>query len=306
MTKSRRKRLAKEVSLERAKSIFGNARPPVSVWERQFDYFDDHLQRIARTPLEEIDRGDLWYYYHDLAYAKLQPDLFHYLFPLCLWDWHLSLQENLPCSHGDSEFHYSIVNGRVFGYLTSWEQTNEISAFFRDSMLFRLDQERAISHLTHYDLQNAHAWMMRFNSLGLINPFMQDLWKKWWEISSPGHAIAAIQYISNLMYFDDENPILAVPGMMWSRTRPYLSGTDSWCHAGWLSENVDFVRQYVTVKCVQTTLKDAVEQLQSTGDAAAAQEILKEFSDRLDLVKARIRDLPDILAAPECVGEWTV
>ena len=93
------------VSLGKAREIFGYSRAPVKITQRQFDGFDDVLQRLARTPLEEIDLADLWYYHHDLAYVPLQRELFAYLFPLCLWDWHITLMANQACSHGDSEFH---------------------------------------------------------------------------------------------------------------------------------------------------------------------------------------------------------
>src|SRR6476660_3165224 len=88
------------ITWERARAIFGNAAPPAHVWERQFDYNDDDLKRIAATPFQQIDSSDLWYYFHDLAYVPLQPDLFHYLFPVCLMDWHKTLMMGEPCSHG--------------------------------------------------------------------------------------------------------------------------------------------------------------------------------------------------------------
>ncbi|MEX1233210.1 MAG: hypothetical protein WEB58_23365 [Planctomycetaceae bacterium] len=292
LTKSRRKQLANELSLDRAKYIFGDARPPVTVWEQQFDYFDEDLQLIARTPLEEIDRDDLWYYHHDLAYVTLQPELFRYLFSLCLWDWHLTLRDNVSCSHGDSEFHYGIVMGKVFETMVTPDELKQVCAFFRDSMLERLNQERQLSNLSLQAICRVLAWIHRFNSLGLINPYMDELWRKWWDVSSPGHAIAAIQYISNLMYFDDENPILTLPGIKIPQTRPYLSGTDSYCHAGWLPENVEFVRKHVTFDYVQTTLENAIERLQSTEDASAAREIIQAFPDRVELVKSRVRELP--------------
>ena len=50
------------IDWQRARSIFNYPKPPASVSERQFDYFDDELQKLATTPYEEIDFGDLWYY----------------------------------------------------------------------------------------------------------------------------------------------------------------------------------------------------------------------------------------------------
>jgi hypothetical protein len=67
--------------------IFGDPRPPVVVTEPQFDGFDEKLRRMARTRWEELDFSDLRYYHHDLACVELEPDLFDYLFPVCLMDW---------------------------------------------------------------------------------------------------------------------------------------------------------------------------------------------------------------------------
>ena len=64
------------ITWERARRIFGDAGPPDKVTQHQFDGFDEVLERLAQTPQERIDFGDLWYYHHDLAYQELQPDLF--------------------------------------------------------------------------------------------------------------------------------------------------------------------------------------------------------------------------------------
>src|SRR6266404_4503753 len=82
------------ISWDRARSIFGNAAIPGQVWERQFDSFDEELGRLCRTPSSEIDFSDLWCYYHDLAFVELQPEVFAYLFPVCLMAWHESLMDN--------------------------------------------------------------------------------------------------------------------------------------------------------------------------------------------------------------------
>ena len=107
------------IDWKRARSIFDDPKPPASVWERQFDDFDNELKELATTPHDEIDFGDLWYYHHDLAYVELQPEVFAYLFPVCLMDWHLTLKSNEGCSHGDSEFHYGLLRGNVLAKMTT-------------------------------------------------------------------------------------------------------------------------------------------------------------------------------------------
>ena len=129
------------ISWSRACEIFGNPQPPTSVWEKQFDYCDDDLKRLANTPYEQMHFSDLWYYYHDLAYVELQAELFAYLFPVCLMDWHFSLMRNEGCSHGDSEFHRGIYQGKIFQKMLTAQQLEEVCEFFRDSFMERLRGE---------------------------------------------------------------------------------------------------------------------------------------------------------------------
>src|SRR5687768_8639836 len=123
------------IDWNRARQIFGYPEPPQEVRERQFDYFDDELRQLATTPWDKIDFADLWYYHLDLAYVDLQPEVFAYLFPVCLMDWHHTLQKNESCSHGDSEFHYGLYQGRVLERMLTPEQRKQVSEFFRDSFL---------------------------------------------------------------------------------------------------------------------------------------------------------------------------
>jgi hypothetical protein len=155
---------SRAISWERARAIFGNADPPQEIWERQFDYNDDDLKRIAATPYREIDRNDLWYYFHDLSYVDLQPDLFDYLFPVCLIDWHDTLMCNQSCSKGDSEFHYGIRQGKIFEKMLTAHQREAVFEFFRDSFLQRIDAEPMS---IRPDLStHPFRWICRFNSLG--------------------------------------------------------------------------------------------------------------------------------------------
>ena len=230
------------VTWQRLREIFGHPEPVRTVTERQFDYFDDQLQALGRTPYEEIDFGDLWYYHHDLAYVELQPELFAYLFPVCLMDWHRSLLANEVCSHGDSEFHYGIIQGNVLDKMLTQAQRVQVEALFRDSMLYRLDQERGFP--SDGQQITAYGWMARFNSLGLLSLAVRNLWQTWWATESHGHAVAALQYCSGLMYYEGENPLFD----LWCSGRnfggPFLWENDARVHdRGWSHENVDFIRE---------------------------------------------------------------
>lgn len=292
------------ITWQRLRAIFGHPKLVMNVTEHQFDYDDDKLQEMGRTPHEEIDFGDLWYYHHDLAYVELQPELFAHLFPVCLMDWHRTLLANQSCSHGDSEFHYGIIRGDIFAKMLTSKQREEVEAVFRDSMLYRLDQERGFQ----YDGMHtpAYGWMFRLNSLGLFSSELPALWQEWWSVGTPGRAVAALQYCSGLMYFDGENPLFE----RWTPDKggggPYLWGHDSLVHdRGWTGDNVDFIREFVTKERVTKVVQQAALALQGEPEGDMAFRIASELDDRLELVESRVSELPERFG-DERAEEWTV
>jgi hypothetical protein len=295
--------VAGPISWDRVRAIFGNPLPPPAVWERQFDYCDKDLHRIARTPYEEFDFGDLWYYYLDLAYVELQPDLFAYLFPVCLMDWHDTLMKNESCSHGDSEFHKGIHGGDVFNKMVTPGQEAEIYGFFRDSFVSRLDIERGFGSPNPDSFAYPERWLFRFNSLGLIMPRIDLLWNAWWCCDTRGRALTVLKYCSELMYVDWENPLFTQYGA------PPLWGNDSEIYdCGWLDENIRFLSGILTVEYLHDRLRAAVSRLTGESEEALAQQVLLDWPKCRDLVSERSQELP-VLLKQEHAGrliEWTV
>ena len=151
----------RSLTLERLKGIFGHPEPPKTVTERQFDYAQEKLVELAGTSLEQMNLVELQrYYYDDLRYVELQPELFDYLFPACLWDWHLSLQ----ASEDRTDFHDALLERRLFDVmLTAW-QRQQVFLFLQDSALERLHQERGL--ITQELTQAPYRWLQRWNTLG--------------------------------------------------------------------------------------------------------------------------------------------
>src|ERR1700691_6277869 len=63
-----------------------------TVRQERFDYSQEVLVRLART--DKVDEGDFSYYFLDLAYSDLQPDLFRHVFPACLKYWYDTLMRD--------------------------------------------------------------------------------------------------------------------------------------------------------------------------------------------------------------------
>lgn len=290
----------------RARRIFNNPRSPQHVWQRQFDYSDEALQRLARTPYDQIDFSDLWYYHHDLAYVELQPDLFNYLFPVCLMDWHRSLMNDVPCSHGDSEFHYGLHRGNVLEKMVTPSRRDAIFEFFRDSFLERLDAERGLAHAG--GKAPFCGWIYRFNSLGVVMPRIDLLWDAWWSFDTPGRAVAALLYCSGLMYFEWENPLF--PG--WTNQLggggPYLWANHTRIYdAGWMECNLDFFRSVFTVGFVNEGVSRAVTRLTGEPEWEQARRIEADLPGCQELLAFRVAELPLLLGRPSTeVDDWSI
>lgn len=274
------------ITWDRVLAIFDYPKPPQIVRQYQFDGFQEKLEELARTPHHQIDFSDMWYYHHDLAYVRLQPALFAYLFPVCLMDWHQTLQNNKPCSHGDSDFHYGIYQGRVFEEMITPDQLTEITFFFRDSFLERLDHEREIPQT--YNGFATFSWLERFNSLGAIIPDIEPLWNAWWSIDTPGRAIAAIQYCSSLMYFERENPFFAE----WNGLGPCLLSDDTLHNTeGWLDNNIALLSRTLTVDFVNQKVENALAQLSENAILPKAQQLKNDLPQCQELIALQIDEL---------------
>jgi hypothetical protein len=295
------------VTLERARQIFGNVGPPASVWEDQFDGFDEDLARLAQTPLAEIDPSDLWYYFHDLTYQTLQPDLFHYLFPACLWDWHQTLLANEACSHGDADFHRALFRGNIFEKMMNAAERRAVIEFLGDSFLDRIDRERGLSGwVTQWQ------WIGRLNSLAMIAP-IDELWRNWWSLTSPGQAVCLIVYVSDLMYTLDENPLIDPPDEFRGRDLsvigwdfpPLIAAADGLLEAGWLPQNTEFLRESLSADGLHDSLLRATARLTGEPEHDRAARVLQDFPDRREIVLSRIGELPTMLSLPERERRWT-
>src|ERR1700691_3843006 len=78
-----------------------------TVRQERFDYSQEVLVRLART--DKVDEGDFSYYFLDLAYSDLQPDLFRHVFPACLKYWYDTLMRD----DSAGEFHPALVEGQI-------------------------------------------------------------------------------------------------------------------------------------------------------------------------------------------------
>ena len=194
------------ITPERSRAIFGNPSAPTRIWEEQFDGNDADLRRLVKQDWRTVTGNEIWCYLYDLAYVELQPNLFQYLFPLCLNFWYDTLMRNEGAETG-IDFHYSIHQGKILDKMLTPDQREAVLHFFYDGFIDRIEAERGFV----YDGTNtpAYGWLQRFNSLGYIAPVIGPIWLSWWKLDSPGKAVSSIMYASGLVYLQGENPIFA-------------------------------------------------------------------------------------------------
>jgi hypothetical protein len=293
------------ISWERAAAIFGNPRPPQHVWERQFDHCDDELKRLAKTPYAQIDFSDLWYYYLDLAYVELEQDLFNYLFPVCLMDWHFTLLQNRSCWHGDSEFHYGVLRGNVLEKMMNQERRQEVHKFLRDSFLERLDAERGLDWSDSGF--SVYGWMNRFNCISMVAPVTELIWETWWSLETPGRAVAALEYCLELMYSANQHPGFSNNAENCDERDRWIFSNDSMIHDGsWKEENIQFLSQTLAADYVMGKIAECVNRLKGEPEYEEARRIEADLPAAEALLAVRIDQLPHLLDGEGFESGWII
>jgi hypothetical protein len=272
------------------------ASAPPAITQDAYDYDRGHLHRLVRlergTPAVA---GDLWDYTQDVCYTEVQSDLLAYLLPICLQAWHDDLRGTSGYGGFVEHFYPMLANRGVFETRLTPIQTAVVSAFMRQTILDEIDDQYGLS----YAGINArpYRWIWALTTHGVLLPDVGDLWTAWWALATPGRAVAALQYVSALMYADDANPIFAPwtckegggPPNLWE------FGGHLYAHR-WQEPNVAFLRRTLTVSAVHDLLERAVVRLGGKPEHKAASRVLAELPDRRQMLAARCGELPDLLA----------
>ncbi len=286
------------ISKERMLGVLGQAPKPSTVWQQQFDRDQESLRRLAQMDWDAGSERDLRCYIHDLAFVKLQPDLFRHVFPRCLKFWYDTLLENKPAQCGDAEFHAALIRGNFLTKMMSAEERRRLLDLFVDGLLDRLDLER--DFVFERPGAASQAWIWRFNSLGIVAPIIPDLWRSWWAFDGHGQAVSAIKYVSGLIYLRDENPIY----LPWTPDEggggPCLISSDASIYdRGWLQSNLSFLQETLTSGYVIERALAAASKLRDSPEAAMARRVAEDGKARADMIALRIDDLAANLARTE-------
>lgn len=283
--------------------------PPKQITQQPFDSGPKHLNRLVRLRSgDRAEAGDLWEYTQSLLYSDgIQGPLLAYLIPFCLEAW----RDDLRGAHSDYggfvEYFYPVLaNKHVFDEHLTPTQTKAVSEFMRESILEEIDDQRGLA----YKGKGArpYRWTTALTTHGVLLPDVDQLWTAWWSIDTVGRAVAAVQYISCLMYRANENPVFATwtpdggggPPCFWE------FGGHLYEHR-WLDPNVRFLRQTLNPQEVNAALSRAVERLGGLPEHEIAAEVQNDIPLCAETLAVRCAELPRLLETTREPGllEWS-
>jgi hypothetical protein len=152
-----------------------------------------------------------------------------------------------------------------------------------------------------------YRWVQALVSYGVLFSDIETLWNEWWQTKTPGHAIAAFQYASALLYDAGKNPVFAP----WTRDKgggaPAL--WDCGCHmfdVGWTEGNLSFLKRTLTVDYFKKRLGLSLERIPTGPVKEIALRIVHEFPQQEVLLALRIEQLPELLTNVSAVEGFTI
>ena len=133
-----------------------------------------------------------------------------------------------------------------------------------------------------------YRWIRALTTHGVLLADIDSVWASWWALGTIGRAVSAVQYISALMYPDEENPVFAP----WTREggggAPCLWEFEGHLYSHrWLEPNVDFLQRALTVSAVSDVLGRAVKELIHEPEHQVASRMLAEIPMRTEILSAR-------------------
>jgi hypothetical protein len=284
--------------------------PPKQTTQQPFDSSPKHLRRLVKLhPGDKAESGDLWEYTQDLLYSdEIQNSLLTYLLPFCLAAWRDDLRGTHSGYGGFVEWFYPVLaNKHVFdGHLTH-TQTTAVSDFMRQSILEEIDDQRGLAYKGTG--ARPYRWVTALTTYGVILPDVDKLWNSWWSINTVGSAVAAVQYISCLIYGSNENPVFAPwtpdggggPPCLWE------FGGHLYEHR-WLEPNTRFLKQILNPQEINEVLSRAAERLGDQPESRVAAQVQEDLPLCSETLAARCAELPCLLETqrePSKLLEWT-
>jgi hypothetical protein len=294
-------------SIQKVAKIIKSNGIPERITQEPFDHDSSHYRRLCDLRGGDPEAGDLVDYALDLKYMEVQPELLRYLTPVLLAAWRKDLFEGDAAGYGGfvEEFWPALLKGAALQKVFSEAERAVFIGYLRDAILERLHAENSL----HFSAIGAspYRWVQTLVSYGVLFPDIDLLWTEWWQLKTQGHAVAAFQYASALMYEDNKNPVFDA----W--TRDDGGGPPSlWecgCQlfdVGWREENLAFLKRTLNVDYVERNLGIALDKIQTGPSREIASRIMCDLPNQKTLLALRIEELPRLLANLSQVEGFTI
>jgi hypothetical protein len=288
---------------------YGKPAPPEKISQDPWDGDEHYLKRLARLrPGEHAEAGDLFYYAHALRYTEIQSSLLAYVLPFCLEAWRGDLLGIDSRYSGFVEEFYSVLaDRRIFDEQLTLKQSATVSEYMRGTILEEIDDQRG---LTYKGMgARPYRWVTALTTYGVLRPDIDRLWVEWWSLGTVGRAIAALQYISRLMYRENENPVFApwTPNSGGGAPCLWEFGGHLYTHR-WLEPNVRYLGGVLNVSRVREALLRAVEILAGQPGHEVALRMREDWPLVDGTVQARCTELPKLLGTTQEPGrlfQWS-
>ncbi len=287
---------------------YGKVAPPDKITQEAFEGNDAHLRRLVRLKSgERAKPDDLWEYMHDLRNTEIQGPLLAYLLPFCLDLWREDLR-GIEGYGGIVEHLYPVLADRqIFDTHLTPKQSAAVSEFMRQTILEEIDDQHGLAY--QGSRARPYRWIGALTTFGILLPNVERLWTAWWSLDTVGRAIAAVQYISCLMYSENENPVFAPwtpdggggPPCLWEFEGHLYSHR-------WLEPNVTFLKGVLNVPGVSEVLSRGVERLVDQPEHDVAALIKADVPLVIEILQARCAELPQLLETtqePSRLLAWT-
>ena len=276
----------------------GNPPPPASITQETFESDGRHLKRLAQSSPGTIpSSADLYEYIQDALHTKIETQLLRYVLPFCLDVWRQDLRGEGTGYGGMIEYLYVLLaKPEVFDKHLLPVQATATSSFMRATILDEIDDQRGLAY--QGSQARPYRWIYALTTYGVLRTDIHLLWNEWWALTTVGRAIAFLQYISSLMYAENENPIFTPWTTNTGGGPPSLTQFAGHLYEHcWLPSNIEFLRPILINANIAERLHRSVRILESEPEFSIAKQIESDWPLCDDFLRKKCNELCAALAA---------
>lgn len=293
-------------SIENVRKALKAYKMPKQITQKPFDHDPSHYRRLCDLRGGDPAVADLYDYALDMTYMELQPDLLRYLTPVLLTAWKKDLFDGDQAGYAGftEQFWGALLKGPAFKSIYTEAERAAVSEYMRDTILDRIDTEKSLQFSGMG--ASPYRWIETLISYGIVFSDVEILWTEWWQMKTTGHAIAAFQYATALMYEADKNPVFAAWTKGGGGGAPAVwSSRGMMFDVGWREENLNFLKRTLSVAYMEQNLRIALEKIPNDPVKEVALRILRDLPNQSALLALRIEELPKLLANTSQIEGFT-